>query len=124
MGAHTLVTTVLSRSEVSGASPTLPAATAAATGVVGVAAMGIGAAQRVLGGALLGGYVKTVAEAHLDAARDPQPRKVQRAVGAGILGMIPLQAGLIARTGAWRTALSIAALFPLSRKLSRKVSPT
>jgi hypothetical protein len=124
MGAHTLVTTVLSRSEVSGASPSLPAATAAATGVVGVAAMGIGASQRVLGGALLGGYVKTVAEAHLDAARDPQPRKVQRAVGAGIVGMIPLQAGLIARSGAWRTALSVAALFPLARKLSRKVSPT
>jgi 4-hydroxybenzoate polyprenyltransferase len=120
MGAHTLVTTVLSRSEVSGASETLPKATAVATGVVGATALG----KSVLGAALVGGYVKTVGEAHLAAARDPRPAKVQRAVGAGILGMIPLQAGLIARNGAWRTALGVAALFPLARRLSRKVSPT
>lgn len=124
VGAHTLAITVLSRSEVSGATRTLPATTAAASGAIGLVAMKIGASHPVLGGVLLGGYSVTVGSAHLAAARDPVPRQVRRAVGAGIHGMIPLQAGLIARAGAWRTALAVAALFPLARKLSRKVSPT
>jgi len=124
VGAHTLAITVLSRSEVSGATPLLPATTAAATGVLGLVAMKVGASHPVLGGALLGGCSVTVGSAHLAAARDPVPRQVRRAVGAGIHGLIPLQAGLIARAGRWRTALAVAALFPLARKPSRKVSPT
>ncbi|MFD9741819.1 4-hydroxybenzoate polyprenyltransferase, partial [Umezawaea sp. NPDC059074] len=121
---HSVALPVLARSVVSGATPLLPATTAAATGALGLVAMKVGASHPVLGGALLGGYSVTVGSAHLAAARDPVPRQVRRAVGAGIHGLIPLQAGLIARAGRPRTALAVAALFPLARKLSRKVSPT
>jgi hypothetical protein len=49
---------------------------------------------------------------------------VRRAVGAGILGNIPLQAALAAGAGALRAAVPIAAGFPLARRLARRVSPT
>ena len=120
VGAHTYAVTTLSRSEVDGAKPSLPAATLAATAGVGVAA-GRGG---VLSTALLGTYAVTTGGAQYDAVRDPAAPKIRRAVGAGIHGMIPLQAGLIARTGAWRSALAVAAAFPVARALSRKVSPT
>jgi 4-hydroxybenzoate polyprenyltransferase len=120
VGAHTFAVTTLSRSEVHGAKPALPAATLAATAGVGVAA-GRGG---LLASALLATYAVTTGGAQYDAVRDPAAAKIRRAVGAGIHGMIPLQAGLIARTGAWRPALAVAAAFPLARALSRKVSPT
>ncbi len=120
VGTHTYAVTTLSRSEVDGATPALPAAALAATAGVGVVA-GRGG---LLSSALLGTYVVTTGGAQYDAVRDPAARKIRRAVGAGIHGMIPLQAGLIARTGAWRPALAVAAAFPLARVLSRKVSPT
>ncbi|MDX3187872.1 UbiA family prenyltransferase [Streptomyces sp. MN03-5084-2B] len=120
VGAHTYAVTTLSRSEVDGATPVLPAAALAATAGVGVAA-GRGG---LLPSALLGTYVVTTGGAQFDAVRDPAAPKIRRAVGAGIHGMIPLQAGLIARAGAWRSALAVAAAFPLARALGRKVSPT
>jgi hypothetical protein len=120
VGAHTYAVTTLSRSEVAGATPALPAATLAATAGVGVAAVRGG----LLSSALLGTYAVTTGGAQYDAVRDPAAPKIRRAVGAGIHGMIPLQAGLIARTGAWRSALAVAAAFPIARALSRKVSPT
>jgi hypothetical protein len=120
VGAHTLAVTVLSRSEVDGATPALPAAALAATAGVRVVAGRAGP----LASALLGTYALTTGRAQYAAVRDPAAATIRRAVGAGILGMIPLQAGLIARTGAWRPALAVAAAFPLARALSRKVSPT
>jgi hypothetical protein len=104
--AHMLAITVLSRSEVSGATPLLPAATAA-PGAFGPVAVEVGASHPVLGGALLGGHLVTVGSAHL-AARDPVPRQVRRAVGAGVHGMVP----------------SRFALVPLAHGLSGKVPPT
>jgi 4-hydroxybenzoate polyprenyltransferase len=120
VGAHTFAVTVLSRSEVDGAGPALPAAAMAATAGVRVAAGRTGP----LASALLGTYAVTTGRAQYDAVRDPGAKQIRNAVGAGIHGMIPLQAGLIARTGAWRSALAVAAAFPLARRLSRKVSPT
>ncbi|MET8997353.1 SCO3242 family prenyltransferase [Amycolatopsis sp. NPDC004169] len=120
VGAHTYAVTTLSRSEVDGATPALPAAALAATAGVGLAACRGGP----LASALLGAYAVTTGGAQFDAVRDPAAVKIRRAVGAGIHGMIPLQAGLIARAGAWRPALAVAAAFPLARALGRKVSPT
>ena len=91
----------------------------AATAGVRVAAGRVGP----LASALLGTYAVTTGRAQYDAVRDPRAQKIRKAVGAGIHGMIPLQAGLIARTGAWRSALAVAAAFPLARTLSRQVSP-
>ncbi|TVT48884.1 4-hydroxybenzoate polyprenyltransferase [Amycolatopsis rhizosphaerae] len=120
VGAHTLAVSVLSRSEVDGARPVVPAAAMAATAGVTLAARGAGKVAPVL----VGAYALTTGKAQFDAVRDPAAHRVRHAVGSGIHGMIPLQAGLIARTGAWRTALAVAAAYPLARFLGRKVSPT
>lgn len=135
VGAHTLAVTALSRREVSGGGPVLPATTLAATGAVAFAAAawpvsrrGHGRASRLLrqvaGAGLLGFYVSTAGRAQLAAVVDPGADRIRRAVGAGILGLIPLQASLAARTGALPAAAAVAAGFPLARRLSRKVSPT
>jgi UbiA prenyltransferase family len=135
VAAHTLAVTALSRREVSGGGPVLPATTLAATGAVAVAAAAWpvsrrrpGRAERLLrqvaGAALLGSYVSTAGRAQLAAVADPGADRIRRAVGAGILGLIPLQASLAARTGALPAAAAVAAGFPLARRLSRKVSPT
>ncbi|WP_377267181.1 SCO3242 family prenyltransferase [Peterkaempfera sp. SMS 1(5)a] len=132
IAGHTLAVTVLSRSEVSGADPRLPRAALAATGAVTAAAAACalparhhtGGRHRLAAAGALTGYAATVGRAQARAAADPAPRQVQRAVGAGILGLIPLQAALTAGAGSLRSALPIAAALPLARALARKVSPT
>jgi 4-hydroxybenzoate polyprenyltransferase len=121
VGTHTLAVTVLSRVEVAGADRRLPAALLGVTGAVTVAAA---RRLRFTSAGLLAGYAGTVGAAQLAAVRDPAPRQIQRAVGAGILGLMPLQAALAARAGAPRSAALVAAAFPLARKLARRVSPT
>ncbi|WP_310278497.1 SCO3242 family prenyltransferase [Haloactinomyces albus] len=134
MGAHTLAVTTLSRAEVTGSGRRLPAVTLAAT--TGVTAAVAGSATRSRSGgrrdalrvaaslAPLAAYATSVGRAQLDAVREPSPRYLQRAVGAGILGMIPLQSALVASRGAHRCAAAVMAAFPLARRLSRRVSPT
>jgi hypothetical protein len=128
VAAHTLSVTALSLREVAGADPRLPRVTLAATGVIGalagVAGRGGSASQRLAGAALLAVYGATFGRAQLAAVRDPGPQQLQRAVGAGILGLMPLQAALAAGAGAPAAALPVVAAFPLARRLSRKVSPT
>ncbi|WP_237322877.1 UbiA family prenyltransferase [Streptomyces sp. JJ36] len=74
--------------------------------------------------ALAAAYAASAARPLLHAALNPSQQLLQRAVGGGIRAMIPLQAALAARAGAPRTAVSLLALTPLARRLSRKVSPT
>jgi 4-hydroxybenzoate polyprenyltransferase len=126
VGAHIGVTTTVSRSEVQGATARLPraalAATAGVAAVAGVlAARGSGSALRALAAAgLVGAYATAVGRAHADAARDPSPERLQRAVGASVLGLMPLEAGLLAGAGALVPAGGVAALWPLARTLSRR----
>ncbi len=86
------------------------------------------AAVSVLPGAaglgLAAAYATVLGRAQLAAVRDPRPATVQAAVGAGVLGIVPLEAALLARAGALLTASGVAALWPLARRLSRRVSPT
>jgi hypothetical protein len=128
IAVHTLAVAALSRREVAGADPWLPRVTLAATGVIGAATGSAlragGAAQRLAGAGLLAVYGATFGRAQLQAVRDPSPQPLQRAVGAGILGLMPLQAALTAAAGAPAAALPVAAAFPLARRLSRRVSPT
>jgi hypothetical protein len=129
VGAHTLAVAALSRSEVEGATPRLVRATLVATGAVGLAARlatrrRVSRLHRLAGAGLLSAYAATFGRAQLDAVRDPGPLQLQRAVRAGILGMMPLQASLTAGAGALWAAVPVAAAFPLARRLSRKVSPT
>jgi len=77
-----------------------------------------------VGIALLGAYAGVLGAAQLAAARDPRPATVQRAVGTGVLGLIPLEAALLARGGAPRTGAAVAALWPVARRLARRVSAT
>lgn len=127
LGAHTLAVTALSRSEVTGARPRLPRATLGATAMVAVGAGLAGRGRRghrALGAALLAVYATTFGRAQLDAVREPSAARLQRAVGAGIHAMMPLQAALAAGAGAPGAAVPVVAALPLARRLSRKVSPT
>ncbi len=130
VGAHIGVTTTVSRSEVQGASPRLPRAALAATaGVAAVAGLLAARASRsALGGiaaaGLVGAYAAAVGGAHADAARDPSPERLQRAVGTSVLGLMPLEAGLLAGAGALVPAGGVAALWPLARTLARRRSVT
>ena len=69
---------------------------------------------------LLGAYAAVVGRAHAEAVRDPSPERMQRAVGAGILGLMPLEAGLLAGAGALAPAAGVAALWPVARSLPRR----
>ncbi|MFG3207678.1 SCO3242 family prenyltransferase [Streptomyces sp. NPDC048192] len=132
VAAHTLAVTALSRAEVTGAEPGLPRATLAATGAVTAATAlrarparrGTTRGRRPAVAVGLAVYGATAGRAQARAVADPSPAGVRRAVGAGILGLIPLQAALTAGAGAVRSALPLAAAFPLARALSRRVSPT
>nr|QEO75100.1 hypothetical protein [uncultured bacterium] len=107
VAGHTWGVTALSRGEVHGSSRRK--VTAALTGTAAVA--------------LAAAYVGTVAPGQAGARRSPTAAKVRAATKAGIHAMIPLQAALIGRRNL-RAALLTAALLPLARKLSRRVSPT
>ncbi|MEV8536622.1 SCO3242 family prenyltransferase [Streptomyces sp. NPDC051211] len=69
-------------------------------------------------------YAGTVGWPLVHAVLNPSPPLTQKAVGGGIRAMIPLQAALAARAGAPGTALALAGLVPVARRLSRKVNPT
>jgi hypothetical protein len=130
VSAHTLAVTMLSRSETSGAEPSAPLAAMAATGLVAAGALIAGPPRpaglwsRLAGAASLAAFATTCGQAQSAAVQLPSPRRLQRAVGAGILGMIPLQAGLTARAGSVPAALAIAAALPAARRLSARISPT
>jgi 4-hydroxybenzoate polyprenyltransferase len=132
VGAHTLGITVLSRGEVHGADASVPraalAGTVAITGALIVSTVTgphrSGVLPRLSAAGLAACYAGVVGSAQSAAARDPSSGTVRRAVGAGILGFMPLQASLLARAGSVRAALPVALAFPIARRLSRKVSAT
>ncbi|MFG2282878.1 SCO3242 family prenyltransferase [Streptomyces asoensis] len=74
--------------------------------------------------ALAAAYAGTTARPYAHAALNPSAPLTQRAVGAGIRAMIPLQAALMARSGATAGAVLTAALAPVARRLARRVSVT
>lgn len=129
---HTLGTTTLSRDEVHGSASgrvgtlaligTVCATVAAAAGTSRRSANGW--LPRVGGAALALVYLQSVAPAQVVARRTRAAADVRRAVGASVIGTIGLQAALISRSGSLATALAVAALLPLGRRLSRRVSAT
>ena len=73
--------------------------------------------RRVAALGLVGAYAAVVGRAHADADRATRRRRAcRRAVGAGILGLIPLEAGLLAGSGSLVPAAGVAALWPLARR--------
>ncbi|NGO44594.1 SCO3242 family prenyltransferase [Streptomyces ureilyticus] len=133
VGLHTYTLTALSRHEISGAPARLPATTlgvsaATALAAAGTAPSGPGrhpdarTAAVAAAGAL--GYLGTYGLAQVKAVREPSGENVRRAVGAGILGLVPLQTALTARGGSPVVAAALGAVHPLARRLARRVSPT
>jgi 4-hydroxybenzoate polyprenyltransferase len=124
VGAHTAVVTTVSRRETGGGTRDLALGALAATAGVASAAAALSRHRRVAALGLLAAYAGVVGRAHAQAARDPSPERMQRAVGTGILGLMPLEAGLLAGAGALAPAGAVAALWPVARTLARRRSVT
>lgn len=127
LGAHTAAVTTVSRNETTGGAPAAPAAALATTALLTRHLLKLPAGRGAAAPLGLPGpaaYAATAARPLLHALLNPSPPLTQRAVGAGIRAMIPLQAALAARAGAPRTALATAALAPLARRFAKKVSVT
>lgn len=132
VAAHTYTVTVLSRCEVTGGSPLLPAGTlAATTAVAAVPAAGAVASggprawwRRLLPGGLAGWYAASYGIAQVHALAEPSAGNMRAAVGAGITGLPALQGALIAGSGAPAAGVAVAAAVPLGRRLARWLSPT
>ncbi|WP_345012658.1 SCO3242 family prenyltransferase [Streptomyces shaanxiensis] len=69
-------------------------------------------------------YLGTYGTAQARAVQAPSAENVRSAVGAGILGLMPLQAALTARGGAPVVAAALGVVHPLARRLARRISPT
>ncbi|MET7463965.1 SCO3242 family prenyltransferase [Nonomuraea sp. NPDC005501] len=121
VGAHTYLLTLLSRREVSGAGPHLPAGTLAAT--VALAAT-VCRRQGWTQNALAAWYAARFGLAQARATADPSAAAIRAAVGSGITALPALQGALTAHAGAEGAGLAVAAAAPLSRLLVTKVSPT
>ena len=130
VGAHTLMLTVVSRHEVDGAGPGVACRALATTGAVAAAAGVLawsrgrgrpaGVARLGAAGALLGAYTASLVKAEVAAVRDPSPARLQRVVGTGVLGLMPLEAGMVVAAGPAPAALVVAGAWPLARRMARK----
>ena len=130
VGAHTFAVTLVSRSEAHGGSPRLGQGALVGTGAVSAAAAsfasarGGGGARLLAAGALLGAYAASLAGAAGRAAREPTAANVQRVVGTGVLGLLPLQASMLVASGGAGAGAAVAGAWPLARRLSRKKAVT
>lgn len=131
VGAHTAVVTGLSRHEVAGGDTAAGRTALAGTALVTTAATALAARSHrggpgalATGLGLLAAYAATVGAAQDRARRTADAPTIQRAVGAGVLGLIPLEAGLVAARGRVGTAAAVAGLWPVARGLARKRAVT
>lgn len=134
VGVHTYTLTVLSRHEISGAPDArvpattlaLSTATALATALSAAGAASVPRADFRTAVTATGtlAYLATYGTAQARAVQEPSGANVRRAVGAGILGLMPLQAALTARAGAPGVAAALGLVHPLARRLARRISPT
>lgn len=125
LAGHTASVTLLSRGEVHGTRPETARAAVGVTASVAALSAASGGAGRTaaLSLALAATYAADVGRAQSAAIGTPDADVVRRATGAGIRGMIPLQAALVARRSPW-LALGLLAAGPVVRAASKVVSPT
>ncbi len=72
-------------------------------------------------------YAVPVLRAALAAEKDPSPQNLQRCVGVGVKGMIPLQGSLISSTGTLAAGVvgtGVTSLWPVAQQLAKKQSVT
>ncbi|QDC26812.1 4-hydroxybenzoate polyprenyltransferase [Georgenia yuyongxinii] len=129
VAGHTAAVTALSRGEVHGTRPLFAASalacTVATAALAGAGAVrGQGSAPRVTAVALAALYALSVGRAQAGAVLHPNGPVVRRATGAGIRGLIPLQAALAAGTGSLGSAAALLVAGPLTHVATRKISPT
>ncbi|HQY34349.1 MAG TPA: UbiA family prenyltransferase [Actinotalea sp.] len=136
VAAHTAAVTALSRGEVHGTSTSTARGAAVVTGVVAalvptVAAgrggrqhWGTAAVAAAVAACAAASYASSVGRAQLAAVRDPGAATTRAATVAGIRGMVPLQAGLVAAAGEVRGALALGAVSWAARSAMRRGSPT
>jgi hypothetical protein len=128
IATHTFGVTALSRGEVHGGDRAVSRMVLAGTALAVTATMVTGRGcpwWRRAGSAAFGAtFGAEVGAAQLAAARAPTAAMVRAATVAGIHGMIPLQAAFAARHGRWCGAALIGSLYPIARRLARRVSPT
>ena len=135
VGAHTVLVSIVSRSEVHGGTRALARGALAGTAAVTAAAATLvararrpsrrGSATRVAAGvALAAAHAIAVGRAELAAARQPTATNMRRVVGTGVLGLMPLEASLLAATGPAWAAAGIAAAWPVARRLAQRTSVT
>jgi hypothetical protein len=129
VGAHTLLVTLVSRSEADGASAGLAAG--AFAGVLGTTSASIWLIGR--GGATRSGhrrpamacvalYALTMTRAVVSVARSRDAGSVQRLVGSGVFANMPLQAALLAHRGRIQAAASVLAAWPVAKRAARRVA--
>lgn len=133
VGGHTLLVTTVSRRETSGGTPALALGALCGTASVTAAAarfvLGCGAwrrerQSRFTAAALLGAYAASLGRAELAAFRKPDAKNLQRVVGAGVLGIMPLEAAMLAGLGSTGKAAVLTAGWRLARRLARRRSVT
>jgi hypothetical protein len=73
---------------------------------------------------LLGAYAVAMGRAEMDAARNPSPAKLQKVVGTGVLGFMPLEGALLAGMRRTAAGAAVAALWPVARRLARRRAVT
>ncbi|WP_017538820.1 SCO3242 family prenyltransferase [Nocardiopsis halophila] len=127
LAVHTFGVTLLSRGEVHGTdrptARTVVAGTAAGV-LLPLAPPWKADRARLAAGAFGAWYSASVGAAQAAAVRCPEAPTVMAATGAGIRGMIPLQAAYIARAGAPVTAAALSGAVPAARAGFKAVSAT
>jgi hypothetical protein len=135
VGGHTFLITVVSRREAQGGTRELALGSLAGTAAVTAAAAKLalkGTGSKPLGRSvrqaasalLLGAHALSMGKAEFKAIREPSAENLQRVVGAGVLGLMPLEAGMLAGAGGIGKAATLAAGWRFARQLSRRRAVT
>jgi UbiA prenyltransferase family len=135
VGGHTFLITVVSRREAQGGTRELALVSLAGTAAVTAAAAKLalkGTGSKPLGrpvrqaaaALLLGAHAVSMGKAEFKAIREPSAENLQRVVGAGVLGLMPLEAGMLAGAGGIGKAATLAAGWRFARQLSRRRAVT
>ena len=137
VAAHTATLSAVSQHEVRGGDPAVGDRAVKRTVAVGAGAVALTGLQvqrhrasgrraddvlvpAALSAACLLRYIRRVGSGYRAAAADPSPQRLQRAVGAAVLGSVDLQAGLLAGAGAVPQAVAVACARPLATALARR----
>lgn len=129
IGAHTVAITSVSRFEAVGGPASVGKAAMVATGAVSAATLAVSARNfkrnplaALVSLAAVATYALPFGRSALEATKDPQPSQLQKVVGTGVMGMIPLQGALIAGAGSAVKGAVVTALWPVAQRFRRKAT--